>query len=166
MIDPDGFRPNVGIILCNDQQRLFWGRRVGQDAWQFPQGGIKRHESAEDAMFRELEEEVGLRPEHVDVLGVTGGWLRYRLPKRYIRSNSHPVCIGQKQRWFLLRLVAEESAIRLDAHEDPEFDHYRWVNYWYPVTGVVDFKRQVYREALAELLPALMPRRNKRRKSA
>lgn len=173
MIDPDGFRPNVGIILCNDQQRLFWGRRVGQDAWQFPQGGIKRHESAEDAMFRELEEEVGLRPEHVDVLGVTGGWLRYRLPKRYIRSNSHPVCIGQKQRWFLLQVRCAESDFCLDGHGKPEFDHWRWVKYWQPIREVIYFKRRVYQRALQELAPLVFtdgvpvrPSRSHRRKRA
>ena len=95
MIDRDGFRPNVGIIICNDQNRLFWGRRVGQDAWQFPQGGINDDETAEEAMYRELEEEVGLKPHHVEVLGRTNKWLRYRLPKRFIRKNTQPVCIGQ-----------------------------------------------------------------------
>ncbi len=166
VIDAQGFRPNVGIIIADARGQVLWGRRIGgRDSWQFPQGGIHAGESPEQAMFRELDEEVGLAPEHVKIIGRTKGWLRYRLPSRYIRRNEQPVCIGQKQRWFLLRLEAEESAIRLDAHDDPEFDHWRWVNYWYPVTAVVDFKRQVYREALAELLPALMPRR-KRRKAA
>ena len=85
MIDSDGFRPNVGIILSSKDGKVFLGRRIGQNAWQFPQGGIKRDETPEQAMFRELEEEVGLHPHHVDVVGCTNGWLRYRLPKRYIR---------------------------------------------------------------------------------
>ena len=157
MIDADGFRPNVGIILCNDRRRLFWGRRIGQDAWQFPQGGIKPDETPEQAMFRELREEVGLEPGQVQILGVTKGWLRYRLPDRYIRRHSNPVCIGQKQRWFLLRVLCEETDFCLDLSEKPEFDHWRWVKYWYPVDRVVYFKRGVYARALRELGPLLFP---------
>jgi len=157
VIDSDGFRPNVGIILCNRQRRLFWGRRMGQNAWQFPQGGIKANETAEEAMFRELQEEVGLRPEHVQILGCTDDWLRYRLPQKYIRRNSHPVCIGQKQRWFLLRVLCEEDAFCLDATSHPEFDSWRWVRYWHPLREVVYFKRRVYFQALRELAPLLFP---------
>lgn len=164
VIDAQGFRPNVGIVIANTEGRLLWGRRVGgRDSWQFPQGGIHGGESPEEAMFRELDEEVGLSPNDVKIIGRTRGWLRYRLPTRYIRRHERPVCIGQKQRWFLLRLTSEDSAVRVDAHDDPEFDHWRWVNYWYPLSAVVDFKRDVYREALTELLPNLMPRRKRRR---
>lgn len=164
MIDVDGFRPNVGIILCNDERRLFWGRRVGQDAWQFPQGGIKADESPQDAMFRELREEVGLEPHQVEVLGATRGWLRYRLPDRFIRRHSSPLCIGQKQRWFMLRVNCEESDFCLDWSEKPEFDHWRWVKYWYPVDRVVYFKRGVYARALKELAPLVFPEGPPRRR--
>ena len=157
MIDSDGFRPNVGIIICNDERRLFWGRRVGQDAWQFPQGGIKTEESPQQAMYRELEEEIGLLPHQVDILGCTRHWLRYRLPKRFIRRNSHPVCIGQKQIWFLLRARCAEQDFCLDGTPKPEFDDWRWVKYWQPVREVVYFKRRVYARALEELAPLLYP---------
>lgn len=157
MIDADGFRLNVGIILCNEHNQLFWARRTGQDAWQFPQGGIKQDESPMQAMYRELEEEVGLKPEHVEVLGTTQRWLRYRLPKRYIRRHSRPLCIGQKQRWFLLRVNCKESAFCLDRYEKPEFDEWRWVKYWHPINEVIYFKRRVYRRALEELAPILFP---------
>jgi putative (di)nucleoside polyphosphate hydrolase len=157
VIDSDGFRPNVGIILCNDQRKLFWAKRIGQDAWQFPQGGINENESPEEAMFRELDEEVGLKPDQVDVLGVTQDWLKYRLPRRYLRKNCDPVCIGQKQRWFLLRVLCNESDFCLDSSEKPEFDHWKWVKYWYPVDEVVYFKRNVYAQALNELAPILYP---------
>ncbi|RMD80390.1 MAG: RNA pyrophosphohydrolase [Gammaproteobacteria bacterium] len=160
MVDADGFRPNVGIILSNAEGRLLWARRIGQDAWQFPQGGIRRGESPEEALFRELHEELGLEPRHVSVLGQTRGWLRYRLPRRYIRRRrpgGGPTCIGQKQVWFLLRLEAEDSAVRLDLTDHPEFDAWRWVSYWYPVRRVVAFKRRVYLLALRELAPLLEP---------
>ncbi|NOX27372.1 MAG: RNA pyrophosphohydrolase [Gammaproteobacteria bacterium] len=155
MIDKDGFRYNVGIILANDKGKLFWGRRIGQDAWQFPQGGMRRDETHEQAMYRELEEEIGLQPEHVEVLGVTKDWLRYRLPQRLIRHDSKPTCVGQRQIWYLLRLVGSENDLRLDFSEKPEFDGWRWVQYWYPVTRVVPFKRKVYKKALSLLKPHL-----------
>ena len=153
MIDRDGFRANVGIIVASCRGKVLWARRVGQDAWQFPQGGIRSHESPEQALYRELNEELGLAPKHVEVIGTTSGWLRYKLPKRFIRRNSSPVCIGQKQIWFLLRLVCDEQEVRLDASRRPEFDHWKWVSYWHPPREVVYFKRDVYRRALQELAP-------------
>ena len=153
MIDSDGFRPNVGIILSNDQGQVLWARRIGQDAWQFPQGGIKHDETVEEALYRELLEEVGLRSHDVEVLACTRGWLRYRLPKRMVRYNSQPVCIGQKQKWFLLRMVSDDATVNLGNSGNPEFDGWRWVSYWYPLDQVVAFKRDVYRKALKELAP-------------
>lgn len=155
MIDSKGYRANVGIILANSAGRLFWARRARQNAWQFPQGGMRQSEDPIDAMYRELEEETGLEPDHVELLGQTRRWLRYRLPARFVRRRSRPVCIGQKQRWFALRLVANESAIDLHRSGHPEFDDWCWVDYWYPPDAVIFFKRQVYRQALRELAPAV-----------
>ena len=155
MIDSDGFRPNVGIILSNNEGQVLWARRIGQDAWQFPQGGIKQDESAEEALFRELREEIGLREHDVDILACTRGWLRYRLPKRMVRYNSQPICIGQKQKWFLLRMKRDDARVNLTKSESPEFDGWRWVCYWYPLDQVVAFKRDVYRKALKELAPKI-----------
>lgn len=153
MIDPDGFRPNVGIILSNRKGQLLWARRVGQDAWQFPQGGMRSDETPAEAMYRELTEEVGLRPEQVEVIGSTRGWLRYRLPRQYIRHGTTPLCIGQKQVWFLLRFLGDDSAFSLDGCEEPEFCTYQWVDFWYPADNVITFKRAVYRKALTLLEP-------------
>lgn len=155
MIDSDGFRPNVGIVLANAKGEVLWARRIGQDAWQFPQGGINRDETAEDALYRELNEEVGLEPQHVRMLACTRGWLRYRLPERLVRKvDRGPVCIGQKQKWFLLQMLAEDSAVAFDqGGHKPEFDGWRWVSYWYPLGQVVSFKREVYRRAMKELAP-------------
>ncbi|HEX5636026.1 MAG: RNA pyrophosphohydrolase [Gammaproteobacteria bacterium] len=155
MIDSDGYRPNVGIILSNPSGQVFWARRVGQDAWQFPQGGIRHHETPDQAMYRELFEETGLRPEHVEVLGQTQRWLRYRLPKHMVRKNTRPVCIGQKQIWYVLRLTGSEADFKLDTMDKPEFDSWRWVDYWRPMHEVVFFKRSVYEKALRELEPVL-----------
>lgn len=157
MIDCDGYRPNVGIILSNTRGEVFWARRIGQNAWQFPQGGIQEQESPEEAMFRELQEETGLSAEHVQIMGVTSDWLKYKLPPRYIRKNQHPVCIGQKQMWFMLRMMCNETAVNLKATDKPEFDHWRWVDYWLPSKQVIFFKRQVYREALRQLKQFVEP---------
>jgi putative (di)nucleoside polyphosphate hydrolase len=151
VIDSDGFRPNVGLIIFNDEGKLLWAKRLGQDAWQFPQGGIQRHEKPESAALRELREEVGLEASDVQIIASTAKWLRYRLPEHLIRQRSFPVCIGQKQRWFLLRLLTDVARIRFDLGDKQEFDDIRWINYWEPADQVVSFKRNVYRRALEEL---------------
>lgn len=155
MIDSEGYRLNVGIILCNDTGQVFWARRAGMNSWQFPQGGIRYNEAPDAAMFRELYEEVGLRRNDVEIIGRTHEWLRYNLPERYIRRDSQPVCIGQRQLWYILRLLASESRIRFDCSRKPEFDGWRWVEFWDPLADVVYFKREVYRLALSELEPLL-----------
>jgi putative (di)nucleoside polyphosphate hydrolase len=157
VIDSEGYRPNVGIILVNAEDRVFWARRIGQQAWQFPQGGIRCEESPLEAMFRELREETGLLPEHVQLLGCTRDWLRYRLPSNLVRKRAFPVCIGQKQKWFLLRMLVPDQTVKLDQGRRPEFDAWRWVDYWQPLNEVVSFKRDVYDSALNELAPLLFP---------
>ena len=150
MLDSDGFRLNVGIIICNPRGRLLWTKRIGQDAWQFPQGGMRPGESLEEALYRELLEEVGLSAADVSILKQTRGWLRYRLPERLIRRGPGRLCIGQKQKWFLLSLDSGDDSIQLSRCEQPEFDDWRWIDYWEPMKQVVRFKRAVYRRALTE----------------
>lgn len=163
MIDSQGYRPNVGIILCNQSNQLLWARRIGQDAWQFPQGGIRDDETPEQALYRELWEEVGLGAGQVDMLAATPGWLRYRLPKSLVRFDEKPVCVGQKQVWFLLRFTGDEGQVNLACSTKPEFDGWRWVDYWYPLKEVVDFKRAVYEKALEEFAPVVgFPDRDKK----
>ncbi|MEQ8953592.1 MAG: RNA pyrophosphohydrolase [Gammaproteobacteria bacterium] len=151
MIDSDGFRANVGIVICNCEGHLLWAKRIRQSAWQFPQGGIREHESLEQALYRELDEEVGLHSGDVQILHQTSDWLHYRLPENFIRRNAEPRCIGQKQKWFLLSLECDDSKVELARSEEPEFDDWRWVSYWYPVDQVIEFKRDVYKKALTEL---------------
>lgn len=158
MIDSEGFRANVGIVLSNKEGKLFWARRAGMDAWQFPQGGIRPNEDVEEAMYRELREEIGLLPEHVEIIASTDDWLRYWLPKRFIRQNIEPLCIGQKQIWYLLKLMVDESLVDLGLSKKPEFDNWCWIDYWAPVKQVVDFKQSVYERALKELAPFIFPK--------
>lgn len=156
-IDREGFRANVGIVLMHADGRLFLGRRPGGRGWQFPQGGMLRGERAEESLYRELHEEIGLGAADVTLVGQTSRWLRYRLPARFVRRTGDPVCIGQKQRWFLLRLAGSEDAIRFDRTDQPEFDRWRWVDFWQPVREVIYFKRPVYTRALHELGPYAFP---------
>jgi len=155
MIDDKGYRANVGIIISNSKGQVLWARRIGgANAWQFPQGGIDHGETPEQAMYRELHEEVGLLPEQVRVVASTSGWLNYDLPKQFVREYQLPLCIGQKQKWYLLQLLEDDSAISLTRSDSIEFDHWEWVSYWYPLDQVIEFKRDVYRRALKELAPA------------
>ncbi|MDN7124401.1 RNA pyrophosphohydrolase [Pseudidiomarina terrestris] len=157
MIDAEGFRANVGIIICNDQGQVFWARRYGQHSWQFPQGGIDDGETPEQTMYRELWEEVGLKPDQVEIVYTSRHWFRYRLPKRLVRREQRPTCIGQKQKWFLLRLTCKEQDVNVLCSSHPEFDDWRWVSYWYPVRQVVSFKKDVYRRVMKEFAPIVMP---------
>ena len=161
MLDRDGFRPNVGIILLNQRNQVFWGKRIRTHSWQFPQGGIDRGESPEQAMFRELHEEVGLQPTHVRVVARTRDWLRYEVPDRYIRRDARGHYKGQKQIWYLLQLVGYDWDLNLRATNHPEFDAWRWNDYWVPLDVVVDFKRGVYEMALTEL-SRFLPRHEQR----
>ncbi|MDG1813964.1 MAG: RNA pyrophosphohydrolase [Porticoccaceae bacterium] len=154
MVDKDGFRSNVAIVISNGQGKLFWAKRLGQNAWQFPQGGLDKGESVEEALYRELYEEVGLESGDVKIIQRTKKWLRYHIPAQMQRKHSKPLCIGQKQKWFYLELTGETSKVRFDTTGTPEFDGWEWVNYWYPINSVVSFKRNVYRNALLEFAPA------------
>ena len=157
-IDAEGFRANVGIILTDGDGKLMLGGRVGSKGWQFPQGGMLVDEEPEDAMYRELLEEVGLDRSDVELLGVTSDWLRYRLPNKFVRRNSEPLCIGQKQRWFMLHLVSSTDNVRFDLGDQAEFDRIRWVDFWRPVNEVIYFKRRVYARALHELGSTVYPK--------
>ena len=157
-IDDEGFRANVGIILTDDLGKLMIAGRAGSKGWQFPQGGMLLGEDPEQAMYRELHEEVGLEAADVEILGATTGWLRYRLPDRFIRRNSMPLCVGQKQRWFMLQLRSSPEKVRFDRCDEPEFDRARWVDYWRPVNEVIYFKRRVYARALHELGSTVYPK--------
>ena len=149
MIDEKGLRAGVGIILCNSLKQLLFARRIGkQNAWQFPQGGIQEGESAEQAMWRELHEELGLTEDCTQLIHSPDSWFTYYLPKHLRRTKSRPLCIGQKQKWFLLKLIASDNAISLNAHHPAEFNQWKWVDYWVPAKQVVLFKRDLYQKVL------------------
>lgn len=152
MIDSDGYRLNVGIVLCNNYRQVLWAKRYKQCSWQFPQGGINYGETPEQAMYRELFEEIGLSYCDVSILTVMQCWLRYRLPDRLIRWKVRPLCFGQKQKWFLLKLLSQDTQINIKKQKKYTFDTWKWVSLWYPVREVVFFKRNVYRKVMKEFV--------------
>ncbi len=161
----DGYRPNVGIIICNQMGQVFWARRINKDGWQFPQGGVSRNEGLVEAMYRELEEETGLASQQVKIVAHTKRWLHYDLPAKLLRNQRRRSPIGgrkrtsfkgQKQVWFLVQLIDDDSAVNLAAGlEQPEFDDWCWVDRKHAINNIVDFKRTVYRKAISELEPFL-----------
>ncbi|OGO94625.1 MAG: RNA pyrophosphohydrolase [Coxiella sp. RIFCSPHIGHO2_12_FULL_42_15] len=149
-VDEQGYRCGVGMIILNRDNHVFWARRHDhKEAWQFPQGGIHLNENVRHALYRELLEEVGLRPEHVAVIAESKQWLTYRLPYGKQDIEGQKVA-GQRQKWFLLRLLVEDEKINLHTTPKPEFNAWRWVEYWEPLTQIVAFKREVYQQILAE----------------
>lgn len=155
VIDKKGYRLNVGIVLANATGQVFWGKRIGSaDDWQFPQGGVHPYETLEETMYRELTEEIGLEANDVEILHVSKRWLRYELPqsKHHSKVYDNP-CIGQRQKWFLLRLISHENNICLNCAPKPEFDGWRWVDYWHPLKQVIYFKREIYHNVLREFEP-------------
>ena len=153
----DGYRLNICIIVANRQGKVLWARRSDmENAWQFPQGGMKAGESACEAMYRELHEEVGLTSYDVDVVRETQDWFKYTLKSNFDKNGNPYPYIGQKQKWFLVRLLANDSAVDLSqAGSKSEFDAWKWVSYWYPMSQIADFKREVYRGAMLSLASSL-----------
>jgi len=155
VIDSDGYRANIGIVITNDKKQILLAKRFKQSGWQLPQGGIDEDETELDALYRELQEEVGLDSSHVTLIAKTPKWLRYELPDEHVRRAQKPKCIGQKQVWYLLKLDSSDDEISLDLHDDVEFDDWKWVDYWKPVDEVINFKRDVYEDMLKALAPIL-----------
>lgn len=153
IIDAAGYRAGVAMIIINSKKQVLWAKRIGQDAWQFPQGGMCQGETPLQAMYRELNEELGLHKQDVKIITETKRWLKYKLPEHLIRHYSKPICYGQKQRWYLLKLRGKDARVSFDASDSPEFDRWVWADYWHPLTEVIDFKRDVYEHALKAFAP-------------
>ncbi|MBP9721851.1 MAG: RNA pyrophosphohydrolase [Gammaproteobacteria bacterium] len=148
------YRPNIGIILLNKEGKILLAERNGMpNTWQLPQGGIDPNESPLQALYREVQEEIGLLPNLYNVLAVTSGWIYYQVPYWQELAKFNNKFRGQKQKWFLLEFLGQDNDINLQLDEEIEFINWQWASYWYPLTIAIDFKLGAYRQALMELLP-------------
>jgi putative (di)nucleoside polyphosphate hydrolase len=149
--DPRRYRPNVGLALFHREGLVFLGKRYGTEGpyqWQMPQGGVDRGESTKEGAYRELEEEIGVRPEHVDLLEETQDWLYYDFPgdvRAKLKQRGRN--LGQRQKWFAFRFKGRDADIRLDTHT-PEFSDWRWAPLETAPDLVIPFKRAVYEEVV------------------
>ncbi|NDH49825.1 MAG: RNA pyrophosphohydrolase [Proteobacteria bacterium] len=150
-IDRRGFRKNVCIVLRNTELKVLIGRRINDQGWQFPQGGVHSGETYKEAMYRELYEEVGLTKDDVKIIASSSRLFFYKLPKDLINYRKKPLCLGQKQKWYLLELSNQKATPDLAIADVPEFDRYEWIDYWEPANRVISFKQNVYKHALKHL---------------
>lgn len=148
------YRPCAGIVLVNRDGLVFVGERIDMPgAWQMPQGGIDEGESHEEAALRELEEEIGVTANEARIAKATADWVYYDLPDHLLGKAWGGKYRGQKQRWFLVELLAGDDAINIEtAH--PEFSRWKWTDTASLLAEIVPFKRPVYEAVVAELLPA------------
>ena len=148
------YRPNVGIVLFNGKGEIFMARRadLSGDIWQFPQGGIDEGEEPEQAVWREMKEEIGTNS--ATMIGKRDGWFLYDLPDHLIGKALHGKYRGQKQQWFLFRFTGQDSDIRLDTFEEIEFTTWRWVPPEDVLSGRYNlgFKKEVYERLLPDIL--------------
>jgi putative (di)nucleoside polyphosphate hydrolase len=143
------YRPNVGAVLFNRDGLIFVARRADMPnaegpagGWQLPQGGIDEDEDPEAAVLRELEEEIGTR--NAEVIGEHPQWLTYDLPPDLLGIAWRGRYRGQRQRWFAMRFLGNDSDINLELDPHPEFDAWRWVPLAELSSLAVPFKRAIY----------------------
>lgn len=153
MNEESNYRLNVGLIIVNTYGKVLICKRKNSNQWQFPQGGIDKGESPIEAAKREIFEEVGIKPSKIKVLGKIKDWVKYEIPKELAKKSfKKKGIVGQKQKWFIFK-IKSEACISFVNDPDNEFDDFAWVSYWHPIALIVSFKKEVYRNVLAELLP-------------
>ena len=153
MNEESNYRLNVGLIIVNNYGKVLICKRKNSNQWQFPQGGIDEGESPMEAAKREIFEEVGIKPSKIKVLGKIKDWVKYEIPKELAKKSfKKKGIVGQKQKWFIFK-IKSEACISFVNDPDNEFDDFAWVSYWRPIALIISFKKEVYRNVLAELLP-------------
>ncbi len=157
-IDPSSlpYRPCVAVTLINKDGLVFVAQRIDTviEAWQMPQGGIDPGESPEDAVFRELEEEIGTNK--ADIIAECPDWLTYDLPPDLIGKAWKGRYRGQKQKWFALRFRGKDRDINLET-KHPEFNAWKWVPLHLTPQIIVPFKRKLYEDIAVRFAPYARP---------
>lgn len=142
------YRPCVGLMLLNASGQIFVGKRIDQsvEGWQMPQGGIDAGEEPRTAVMRELKEETGT--DKAEIIGEMENWLTYDLPPHLVGIAFHGKFRGQRQKWFALRFLGQDSDIDLHTNE-PEFAAWKWVDMDELPRMIVPFKRDTYAQVIA-----------------
>ncbi len=152
--DQGKYRLGVGIMLINNDNKVFVGQRVQEssETWQMPQGGIDEGEGPDEAVMRELNEEVG--SVNIEIVAESRGWYSYDIPKELIPMWWDGKFVGQKQKWFLMRFLGNDKEININT-EIPEFINWKWVNIGELPNIIVPFKRKLYQSLIAEFKPVM-----------
>ena len=156
--DDTRYRPCVGIMLVNGSGQVFVGNRIDNREsgfWQMPQGGVDPGEELDAAMLRELGEEVGARPEHLEIVARLPETLYYDLPPELQGKMWGGRYCGQRQTWYLVRFAGSDADIDIAAHDPPEFCEWQWVEPALLPELIVPFKREVYRSIVEGFAPLL-----------
>ena len=150
------YRPCAGIMLLNADGKVFVGQRLDNvvEAWQMPQGGIDPGEDARETALRELSEETGIAPEHVEFVAEAPGEFHYDLPDELIGKVFKGRYRGQVQRWFLFRFTGTDADVNI-ATKHPEFRAWKWAEVDELPSLIVPFKQQLYRDVIAGFGPWL-----------
>ncbi len=148
---PADYRPCVGLMVINEQKKIFTGQRFGFSsiAWQMPQGGIEKNEKILSAAYRELQEETSIIKEMVEILAVSENWLTYDLPLDLVPKLWNGSFRGQTQKWFLMRFFGKDTDINLKT-ELPEFSSWRWSSRYELIDSIVPFKKELYKNVVEE----------------
>lgn len=143
------YRPGVGLMLINAEGLVLIAQRIDNpgEAWQMPQGGIDEGETPEQAVLREMKEEIGT--DKASIIGTSAVWLSYDLPDDLWPTLWKGRYRGQKQKWFALRFDGVDSDIDI-ATEHPEFSRWKWATPDEAIASIVPFKQDLYRAVFAE----------------
>ncbi len=143
------FRPGVGMMILDKQNRIFVGKRIDSklNGWQMPQGGIDLGETPSAAAMREMEEEIGCNKGNI--IAESKNWYSYRVPNFLVPKLWDGQFCGQKQKWFLIRFTGDDSDIDINT-DCPEFDQWKWVHFDDLLIDIIPFKQKLYKQVIKE----------------
>ena len=144
------YRKCVGLMILNNNKEILVGKRIDHPSgfWQMPQGGIDEHEKPEDAIWREMMEEIGTNK--AKLIKESNKWVNYEIPNDTLKTLpwGHKY-IGQTQKWFAFQFTGKDSDINVET-KNPEFSEWKWAKINSIVDNIVPFKKDVYSTILEE----------------